>query len=142
MGKFRPEDPKSPELDKGYRLRDTDDRLHRMKAQAAKHRSEAVILNGYCNNGKVLYMKNVQIISLWFAFISSPEHRVLKVRYCDWSSSVMWHQQFALNHYSSYTPRLIDLKPASVAQLDAHLTGDQEVGGSTPAGLAIFFRRD
>lgn len=50
MGKFRPTDPKSPELDKGYRLRDTDDRLHRMKAQAAKHRSESVVLNGYCNN--------------------------------------------------------------------------------------------
>ena len=53
MGKFRPTDPKSPEVDKGYKLRDTDDRLHRMKAQAAKHRSqEAVIINGYCNNGK------------------------------------------------------------------------------------------
>ena len=54
MGKFRPTDPKSPEVDKGYKLRDTDDRLHRMKAQAAKHRSqEAVIINGYCNNGKL-----------------------------------------------------------------------------------------
>ena len=54
MGKFRPTDPKSPEVDKGYKLRDTDDRLHRMKAQAAKHRSqEAVIMNGYCNNGKL-----------------------------------------------------------------------------------------
>ena len=54
MGKFRPTDPKSPEVDKGYKLRDTDDRLHRMKAQAAKHRSqEAVIINGYCNNGKI-----------------------------------------------------------------------------------------
>ena len=52
MGKFRPTDPKSPELDKGYRLRDTDDRLHRMKAQAAKHRSQSVVVNGYCNNGR------------------------------------------------------------------------------------------
>ena len=32
--------------------------------------------------------------------------------------------------------------PASVAQLDARPTGDQEVAGSTPAGSAIFFRRD
>ena len=31
-------------------------------------------------------------------------------------------------------------KPASVAQLDARPTGDQEVAGSTPVGLATFFR--
>ena len=31
---------------------------------------------------------------------------------------------------------------ASVAQLDAHPTGDQVVAGSTPAGSATFFRRD
>ena len=31
---------------------------------------------------------------------------------------------------------------ASVALLDARLTGDQEVAGSTPAGLATFFRGD
>ena len=29
-----------------------------------------------------------------------------------------------------------------MAQLDARLTGDQEVAGSNPAGLATFFRRD
>ena len=33
-------------------------------------------------------------------------------------------------------------KPASVAQLDARPTGDQEVTGSTPARLVTFFRRD
>ena len=32
--------------------------------------------------------------------------------------------------------------PASVAQLDAHLTVDQEVAGSTPARLATFFHID
>ena len=32
--------------------------------------------------------------------------------------------------------------PALVAQLDARLTGDQEVGGLTPARLATFFRGD
>ena len=31
---------------------------------------------------------------------------------------------------------------ASVAQLDARPTGDQEVAGSTPAGSATFFRGD
>ena len=31
------------------------------------------------------------------------------------------------------------LKLASVAQLDARRTGDQEVAGSTPANLATFF---
>ena len=31
---------------------------------------------------------------------------------------------------------------ASVAHLDAHPTGDQEVAGSTPAGSATFFRGD
>ena len=30
-------------------------------------------------------------------------------------------------------------RPESVAQLDARLTGDQEVAGSTAAGLATFF---
>ena len=29
-----------------------------------------------------------------------------------------------------------------MAQLDARPTGDQEVAGSTPAGLAIFFHGD
>ena len=33
-------------------------------------------------------------------------------------------------------------EPASVAQLDAHPTGDQDVAGSTPAGLATFFCGD
>ena len=32
--------------------------------------------------------------------------------------------------------------PASVAQLDARPTGDQEVASLTPAGSATFFRRD
>ena len=34
------------------------------------------------------------------------------------------------------------LWPASVAQLDAHLTGDQKVAGLIPAGSATFFRGD
>ena len=34
------------------------------------------------------------------------------------------------------------MEPASVAQLDAHPTGDQEVVVSTPIGSAAFFRRD
>ena len=33
-------------------------------------------------------------------------------------------------------------QPASVAQLDAYLTGDQEVAGSNPARSATFFRGD
>ena len=33
-------------------------------------------------------------------------------------------------------------KPASVAQSDAHPTGDQEVAGSIPPGPATFFRGD
>ena len=32
--------------------------------------------------------------------------------------------------------------PASVAQLNAHLIGDQEVAGLTPAGWATFFHGD
>ena len=35
-----------------------------------------------------------------------------------------------------------NIRPASVAQLDARPTGDQEVAGSTPAGSATFFRGD
>ena len=34
------------------------------------------------------------------------------------------------------------LEPASLAQKDTHLTGDQEVAGLTPAGLAKFFHGD
>ena len=34
------------------------------------------------------------------------------------------------------------IQPASVVQLDARPTGDQEVTGSTPAGSATFFRGD
>ena len=32
--------------------------------------------------------------------------------------------------------------PAAVAQLDARPPSDQEVAGSTPTGLALFFRGD
>ena len=32
--------------------------------------------------------------------------------------------------------------PASVAQLDVHLTGVQDAAGSTPVGSATFFRGD
>ena len=32
--------------------------------------------------------------------------------------------------------------PASVAQLDVHLTGGQDFVGLTPAGLATFFHGD
>ena len=35
-----------------------------------------------------------------------------------------------------------EIELASVALLDARLTGDQEVAGSTPTGLATFFHRD
>ena len=35
-----------------------------------------------------------------------------------------------------------DYRLASVAQLDAHLTADQEVAGLTLAGLATFFHED
>ena len=37
---------------------------------------------------------------------------------------------------------LLQILPASVAQLDAHPTGDQEVAGLTPAGSATFFCGD
>ena len=40
------------------------------------------------------------------------------------------------DHYSSGELK----RPASVAQLDARPTGDQEVAGSIPAGPATFFR--
>ena len=33
-------------------------------------------------------------------------------------------------------------KPASVAQLDTRLTGDQEIAGSMPTRSAIFFYRE
>ena len=41
-----------------------------------------------------------------------------------------------------YFYKEVDTWPASMAQLDAQLTGDQEVAGSTPIGSATFFRRD
>ena len=47
-----------------------------------------------------------------------------------------------MNFYSYQRSRTFtDLCPglASVAQLDVHLTGDQEVAGSTPTGPATFF---
>ena len=54
MGAFTKADPTSPKMDKGYRLRDTDDRLHRMKTQAAKHRSDFVHVNGVVgSNGRL-----------------------------------------------------------------------------------------
>ena len=64
MGAFRPTDSKSPELDKGYRLRDTDDRLHRMKAQAAEYRSNFINLNTVVgSNGKFVYYTPIEWLS-------------------------------------------------------------------------------
>ena len=48
-------------------------------------------------------------------------------------SSLAFHS----NCYHSFTDKM-----APVAQLDACLTGDQEVAGSTLAGLATFFCGD
>ena len=44
---------------------------------------------------------------------------------------------FLLTHWSELILQL--LEPASVAQLDARPTGDQEVTGSTPPGRQHFF---
>ena len=55
------------------------------------------------------------------------------------------------NYLHTHTPENVDrrimiiiymLMPALVAQLDARQTGDQEVVGSTPTGLATFFHGD
>ena len=47
-----------------------------------------------------------------------------------------------VNKYKHNVCFLLLIQPATVAQLDAHLTGDQEVAGKTPAGSATFFRGD
>ncbi|XP_052256828.1 histone-lysine N-methyltransferase KMT5B-like isoform X2 [Dreissena polymorpha] len=52
VGYFRRADPRSPEIEKGYRLRDTDDRLHRMKSQAQVHRSSCVGVNKNMNGNE------------------------------------------------------------------------------------------
>ena len=46
------------------------------------------------------------------------------------------------NHAQIRDSVMVSLQPASVAQLDARLTGDQEVASSTLAGSATFFRGD
>ena len=43
---------------------------------------------------------------------------------------------------ATFTEHTCSLPPASVAQLDARPTGDQEVAGSTPAEVATFFCGD
>ena len=37
---------------------------------------------------------------------------------------------------------LLKMRPASVAQFDARPTGDEEIAGLTPVGLATFFCGD
>ena len=44
--------------------------------------------------------------------------------------------------YACMSPTRVCPWPASVAQLDARPTGDQEVAGSNPVGSATFFRED
>ena len=39
-------------------------------------------------------------------------------------------------------PPPFSMGPASMSQLDAHTTSDQEVAGFDPAGSAAFFRGD
>ena len=50
------------------------------------------------------------VLSNRCSLVSSPEHEVLKVSYCDRSMSIVRCQQFALNDYSFYTPRPISVK--------------------------------
>ena len=50
--------------------------------------------------------------------------------------------RWAIMRYLVSRCGLYHLLPASVAQLDARPTGDQEVAGSTPTGLATFLRGD
>ena len=52
--------------------------------------------------------------------------------------SALEHQQNAMIQIFLHMHKV----PASVAQLDARPTEDQEVGGSTPAGSATFFCGD
>ncbi|XP_052801031.1 histone-lysine N-methyltransferase KMT5B-B-like [Mya arenaria] len=52
MGAFRRADPRSPEVEKGYRLRDTDDRLQRMKSQAHFGKTEYGDTNGVMGNNE------------------------------------------------------------------------------------------
>ncbi|KAH3751275.1 hypothetical protein DPMN_185828 [Dreissena polymorpha] len=47
-------------LEKGYRLRDTDDRLHRMKSQAQVHRSSCVGVNKTMNGNVSAYDGNLK----------------------------------------------------------------------------------
>ena len=52
-----------------------------------------------------------------------------------------FHQLVRLSKLKGYNYFVRELiEPASVAQLDARLTGDQRVAGSTPAESATFFR--
>lgn len=70
VGYYRRADPRSPEIEKGYRLRDTDDRLHRMKSQAQIHRSSCVSVNKSMNgNGKC------RLRALWWWYC----HRLVMV---------------------------------------------------------------
>ena len=47
--------------------------------------------------------------------------------------TIFIHTPLTFTHFTSTFHISTTIRPASVAQLDARLTGDQEVAGSTPA---------
>ena len=55
-------------------------------------------------------------------------------------SHIAVHKTLSLIRFKQYWYTF--KKPASVAQSEAHPTGDQEVAGSIPSAAATFFRGD
>ena len=72
--------------------------------------------------------------------LGSLQNDMLTLTYSIIAFSKYW--QLQVLGQKSLLPKLITKLPSSVAQLDAHVTSNEEVAGSTSAGLATFFCGD
>ena len=92
-----------------------------------------------CTTSSVLFLpfcvRSFRITRSWVQILrQNSSHDCIVVHCTELSLSPFCHQN--LNNVET------DVYQASVAQLDARPTGDQEVVGSTHAGLATFFHGD
>ena len=71
--------------------------------------------------------------------VYADSFKVVEGPYC-FCTVCVFDQIFCI--YIAPDKREFNVNAASVAQLDAHPTGDQEVAGLTPSGSATFFRGD
>ena len=108
------------------------------------HRSVYFNIHIFLHDGRVLcYPAGSPLITLSISYIClSVPYLAINGVFCGLNLKNSMCIVFGKTLYGIFNVLFQPFKPASVAQLDAHPTADQEVVGLTPTGLATFFHGD